>query len=247
MKLDLERNLDMATPENTFPAHIPSLEDEHTKEKVDDAIHFLTYRDVEELPKEEDSNFPILYVFRHGETQDNAQMIFSGWRNVGLTDTGVKQAEVLSEKIADKKIDKLYASDMIRAIDTMKIGVSKNPNAKDLEIHEDRRLRERNYGDWQGYSKLEKHLEDPEMLHGIRRGYDDEPPHGESLHDTVNRVHEFMDELLEEMREKKINVAISCHGNSIRGIRQYFEKLSNEDAALIETPLGQDYAAYTIK
>jgi bisphosphoglycerate-dependent phosphoglycerate mutase len=45
----------------------------------------------------------------------------------------------------------------------------------------------------------------------------------------------------------KMNVAVSCHGNSIRGFRQIFEGLSNEQTALIETPLGQDYAAYNIR
>ena len=247
MKLSLEKELDIANEQNTFPADIPTLESEHTKENVDTAIQFLTYRNVEELPKNEDPGHPILYVFRHGQTEDNAKMIFSGWRDVGITEEGVNQALVLAEKLKDKKIDMLYASDMLRAIDTMKHSVSLNEAAKDLEIHQDRRLRERNYGDWQGYSKLKKHLEEPEVLHKVRRGYEDEPPNGESLHDTVNRVHEFMDELLDMMKEKKINVAVSCHGNSIRGIRQYFEGLSNIEAAEVETPLGQDYAAYSIK
>lgn len=247
MLLDYTRKLDMITKDNTFPAHVPSLEEMYTKQIVDKAIHFLTYKNLEELPKSEDSDFPILYVFRHGETQDNADMIFCGWRDVGLTETGVQQAEILAEKLKDKKIDRLYSSDMIRAIDTMKIAMSLNPENRDKHVAEDNRLRERNYGEWQGYSKLQKHLEDPEGLHKVRRGYEDEPPNGESLHDTVNRVSDFLDELLEKMRSERFNAAISCHGNSIRGIRQYFEGLSNEDAALIETPLGKDYAAYVIK
>jgi bisphosphoglycerate-dependent phosphoglycerate mutase len=45
----------------------------------------------------------------------------------------------------------------------------------------------------------------------------------------------------------KMNVAVSCHGNSIRGFRQVFENLTNEQTALIESPLAQDYAAYSIK
>jgi bisphosphoglycerate-dependent phosphoglycerate mutase len=49
------------------------------------------------------------------------------------------------------------------------------------------------------------------------------------------------------MKNQKINVAISCHGNSIRGFRKYFEKLTPEEVTKIETPLGSDYIAYTIK
>jgi bisphosphoglycerate-dependent phosphoglycerate mutase len=42
-------------------------------------------------------------------------------------------------------------------------------------------------------------------------------------------------------------VAVSAHGNSIRGFRKYFEHLTDEQTALVETPLGQDYAAYSIQ
>jgi len=215
-------------------------------DKVQEAIDYLTYRNVQELPKNEDPNHPILYVFRHGETEDNAHMIFSGWRDVGLTEKGVEQAGVLAEKIKDKKIQMLVTSDQERAIDTMKVAISKNEYAKTLEIHQDPRLRERSYGDWQGESKLVAQLTDPEGLHKVRRGYYDKPPNAESLEETVKRVGNFLDEVIPLMKRENINVAISCHGNSIRGIRQYFEKLSNEEAAEIETPLGKDYAAYSI-
>jgi bisphosphoglycerate-dependent phosphoglycerate mutase len=49
------------------------------------------------------------------------------------------------------------------------------------------------------------------------------------------------------MKEKKLNVAISCHGNSIRGFRKFFEKLSPEEVTKIETPLGSDYISYNIR
>jgi bisphosphoglycerate-dependent phosphoglycerate mutase len=61
------------------------------------------------------------------------------------------------------------------------------------------------------------------------------------------RVANFCDELVKRMKKEKINVAISCHGNSIRGFRRYFEGLSDEKTAHVETQLGQDYAAYVIK
>ena len=64
---------------------------------------------------------------------------------------------------------------------------------------------------------------------------------------VYKRVAEFCDELIPQIKGKNINVAISCHGNSIRCFRKYFEGLSNEQTAKVETPLGQDYAAYTIK
>jgi bisphosphoglycerate-dependent phosphoglycerate mutase len=48
------------------------------------------------------------------------------------------------------------------------------------------------------------------------------------------------------MKQFRINVAVSAHGNSIRGFRKYFEHLTDAQTSEIETPLGQDYAAYSI-
>src|SRR3989344_5361112 len=124
--------------------------EKYGKERVDEAVRYLTYRNVPELPKIELPETPTLYVFRHGQSQDNADLLFSGWRDVELTDQGRQEAEVLTEKLKDKKIQMLISSDLKRAIDTMKIAMAKNPGAKGLKIIQDKRLRERNYGDWQG-------------------------------------------------------------------------------------------------
>lgn len=225
---------------------IDLLYSKYPKDKVDKAIEYLSYHNAKELPKNEDLRYPILYVFRHGQTIDNADFVFSGWRDSDLTEKGKHQALILSEKLKDKKIHMLVASDQIRAIKTMEIAVSSNKNASSLEIHKDKRIKERCYGDLQGESKLEMHLTDPEKLLEYRRSYDIKPPNGESIEDVVKRVYEFIEEIIPLMKMYKMNVAVSCHGNSIRGFRKYFEHLTNEETALIETPLAQDYAAYPI-
>lgn len=230
------------------PAQLQQYYDKYGKEKVDEAITFLSYKqEPKPLPKEESAEFPIMYVFRHGQTTDNADMLYSGWRDADLTEKGVQQAEELSEKLKDKNIGMLIASDQIRAIKTMEIAISKNENAKGLEIIKDARIKERCYGDFQGKSKLEVYLEDPEQSMKFRRSYENVPPNGESIEMVVKRVNEFLDEIIPLIKEYGINIAISCHGNSIRGIRQRFEGLTNEETAHIETPLGSDYAAYVIK
>ncbi len=225
----------------------PAILQKYPKEKVDEAIAFLTYKNNAVMPKEELQGVPTLYVFRHGQTTDNAEMIFSGWRDVGLTEKGVGQAEELAEKLKDKKIDVLVTSDMKRALHTMEIAVSKNEQARKLQILSDPRIKERRYGDLQGTSKLLLQLENPALSHSYRRSYDVIPPNGESIEMVVKRVQEFIDEIIPKMKTFKINVAVSCHGNSIRGFRQHFEHLSNEQTATIESPLGQDYLAYAIK
>jgi len=213
---------------------------------VDKAIEKLNYKEVTTMPKNENPDFPILYVFRHGQSEDNAKMIFSGWRDAKLTQLGIKQALDLAEILKDKKIDYLISSDQIRAIDTLKYAISLNLQAKNLEIHTDKRIRERSYGELQGTSKLDLFLQNEELCNEYRRSYTKRAANGESLEDVVLRVEDFINDLIPMMKESQINVAISCHGNSIRGFRKYFEKLNPDEVSKIETPLGSDYISYNI-
>ncbi len=217
------------------------------KDQVDKAVDYLSYHNAKPLPKDENPAYPILYVFRHGQTVDNADFTFCGWRDPDLTEKGEQQAKVLAEKLRDKKLHMLVTSDQIRSIKTMELAVSLNDYAKKLEIHKEPRIKERCYGDLQGQSKLEVQLTNPELLLDYRRSYDKKPPNGESIADVVKRVKSFIDEIVPLMKMYKMNVAVSCHGNSIRGFRQLFEHLSDEETAEIESPLGQDYAAYSVR
>ena len=225
----------------------PALYKKYPEEKIDKAIEILTYRHATKMPKEESSASPTIYIFRHGESEDNANFLFSGWRDSPLTEKGKEQALVIAPKIKDKKLDILISSPQIRAIETMKLAISHNNYAKGREIATDPRIKERSYGELQGKSKLELQLENPEQLKIYRRSYYEKVSEGESLEDVVNRVEEFCREIVPLMKLHKLNVAVSCHGNSIRGFRKYFENLSPEEVCEIETPLGQDYISYVIK
>jgi len=226
----------------------PALQRKYSKTEIEKAIDYLSYKTaIEELPKKESTTKPTMYIFRHGQTEDNANFIFSGWRDPALTEKGKEDALILAEKIKDKKIDMLIASPQKRAIDTMKLAISKNERAKNLDIYKDPRIKERSYGDFQGKSKLEVQLEDPVYAHEIRRSFETQPKNGESVKMVCERVEEFCKEIIPLMKKNKINVAISCHGNSIRGFRRYFEKLDDDTTATIETPLGKDYLSYVIE
>ncbi|HAI63089.1 MAG: 2,3-bisphosphoglycerate-dependent phosphoglycerate mutase [candidate division WWE3 bacterium GW2011_GWF2_41_45] len=217
------------------------------KKKVDEALSLLNYKSADVMPKNEARDKPVMYIFRHGQTEDNANFVFSGWRDSALTDKGKEQALELAEKIKDKKIHMLISSPQIRAVDTMKIAFSHNKKAALLEINTDERIKERSYGVLQGKSKLEIQLEDPKLSLKIRRSFDYQPDEGESIKMVCERVKAFCDEMVPLMKQHKINIAVSCHGNSIRGFRKYFENLSDEETATVETPLAKDYAAYTIE
>ncbi len=215
-------------------------------EKIKKAKDLLNYKKVDELPKEESDEFSTIYVFRHGQTEDNANFVFSGERDAKLTEEGKKQAKILSEKIKEIKFGRLISSPQNRAVQTMEIAMSQNQSAKNMKIETDERIRERSYGDLTGKSKMEIQLKNPKELLKIRRSYDFVPTNGESIEMVCKRVEEFCDDLVKEISGKNLKVAISCHGNSIRGFRKYFEKLDEETTAKLETPLGQDYAAYVI-
>lgn len=223
------------------------MSDTTSEDKLEEAKNLLNYKKVDELPKEESDEFSTIYIFRHGQTEDNEKYIFSGWREPKLTKEGEEQALILAEKLKSKKIDRLISSPQIRAVDTMKLAVSHNELAKDLPIEIDERIKERSYGEFTGKSKLDIQLENPEKLMSIRRSFDFVPSNGESIKMVCIRVKEFCEELVQSLKGSKTNVAISCHGNSIRGFRKYFENLTDEETSKVETPLGQDYAAYVIK
>lgn len=226
---------------------LQELKEKYGEEKVNETVEYLKYRvGAKPMKKEEEKGPPIIYVFRHGQTTDNADMIFSGWRDVDLTELGVEQALELADKLKDVKFDLLITSDLIRAKRTMELAMSKNESAKNLTIIEEPSIKERSYGDWEGISKLEKLLEEPSAKENRRR-IDFTPPNGESMLDVRDRVFDLLDDLVPEIINYKMTVAISCHGNSIRAIRQRFEGLDDYEMSHVETSLGQDYGAYHLE
>lgn len=196
------------------------------------------------LPKEESDTAPALYLFRHGETADNKNRVFSGRRDTPLTINGIKQAQILAEKLKAKKIDVAIYSDLSRAKNTLEEVLKSHPEAK---IESSKDILERDYGKLAGTSKWELNERDPELCLKYRRSWDFPPPGGESLKMVwENRVRGFCENLEKRMRKENINVAVSCTNNTMRLIRMYFEDLSIEQMLELENPLAQDYAAYVI-
>ena len=81
-----------------------------------------------------------IYIFRHGETDYNVNKRMQGWLDVPLNKNGIAQADVLSQKMSDIKLDCVYSSPLSRALDTAKIV------AKDKKIITDDGLKEWNLG-----------------------------------------------------------------------------------------------------
>jgi len=199
-------------------------------------------RPAKPLPKKESPRHPEIYVFRHGESYDNKRRVFSGWRDSKLTPLGKKQARILAQKLTGKQIDVCIVSRLSRSKETAQIAL----RGHQIKYEVDDRVIERDYGDLAGKSKVK--LMEEELVKAVkfRRFYDVPPPNGESLKDVKKRVFPFCRDLVKRIRRTGENVAISCHGNSMKIIRLYFEKLAITDVLVQENPLAKDYAEYIV-
>ncbi|MEK6936394.1 MAG: histidine phosphatase family protein [Nanoarchaeota archaeon] len=165
-----------------------------------------------------------IYLFRHGVTPDNANGVFSGWRDIGLNEKGFRDAKIVSLRLKNKKIDLAFQSNLSRSRQTLKEVLKYH---KGIKIITDDRIIERNYGNLQGKTHLNIVEKEGYKKYDLwHRGYNNRPPKGESLKDIEKRVMDFINDLLKLIKKEKINVAISAHGNSMRAFRKYFEKLS---------------------
>jgi broad specificity phosphatase PhoE len=136
--------------------------------------------------------------FVHGTTTDNEQNISSGWKDVELSELGVKQSKELAGQTKDWKFDVVFCSNLKRAHDSAKLaweGVYK--------IIPDARLRECNYGTLNGASSdiVEPMQEDETITKPF--------PEGESYEDVKARVADFLAFLKQNYDGK--HVAIVAH------------------------------------
>lgn len=177
-----------------------------------------------------------LFVFRHAETTDNRDGIFSGWRDPDLTPKGFLQAQEIAQQLKQEKIDYAFTSHLLRARRTLEIVLKTHCT---IPVFMDDRLIERCYGTLQGESKIKIAAEKPEWFNKVHRGYDFPPPEGESMKMVESRTLPFVAQLEAWLKQHPGNVAISCHGNSMRPIRRIFENLSLKQMLQIENPQDQ--------
>lgn len=178
-----------------------------------------------------------IYLFRHGTTSDNSDGIFSGWRDVPLNAKGIRDAKIIALRLKEKKFGVAFQSNLLRSQQTLREVLKFHKNVRAIT---DKRITERNYGDLQGKTHLEIVKKFGFKKYDLwHRGYEVRAKNGESLKDVEKRVLDFIKYLIELMREEKISVAISAHGNSMRAFRKYFEKLSLKEMC----SLYNDYEA----
>ena len=168
-----------------------------------------------------------LIIFRHGQSVWNLQNKFTGWVDVELSPKGIEEAKNAGNKLKGYHFDFAYASDLKRAQNTLTLALE-CANHPSLPTIYNKALNERMYGDLQGLDKTEtakKYGE--EQVKIWRRSYDIPPPNGESLKDTAARVIPYFEsEIIPKLKAGK-NVVIAAHGNSLRALIMYLEKMSS--------------------
>jgi 2,3-bisphosphoglycerate-dependent phosphoglycerate mutase len=206
-----------------------------------------------------------LVLLRHGESTWNKENRFTGWMDVPLSEKGVEEAKAAGKLMLQEgySFDKAFTSVLKRAIKTLWLSLEEM-DLMWIPIQNSWRLNERHYGALQGLNKLEtvqKHGEDQVKI--WRRSYDIRPPAlssddpraphrdprykdveprelplTECLKDTVERVLPYWNQAIApEIRSGK-RIIIASHGNSIRALVKYLDKISDQDIVELNIPTG---------
>lgn len=186
------------------------------------------------------SNERLLVLIRHGQSEWNLKNLFTGWRDVDLTEKGIEEAHSAAHKLKAQGLtfDVAYTSALKRAQRTLDIilgdmGLTKIPVTKHLALNE------RDYGDLSGLNKDDARAKwGAEQVLKWRRSYDIAPPGGESLKDTIARtLPYYVQEILPGVLDGK-RTLVAAHGNSLRALIMVLEKHTTESIIKRELETG---------
>jgi 2,3-bisphosphoglycerate-dependent phosphoglycerate mutase len=206
-----------------------------------------------------------LVLLRHGESAWNAEGLFTGWVDVGLSDTGASEATAGGRLLRDSGLmpDIVHTSVLTRAIETAHLALA----AADLlwlPVSRSWRLNERHYGALQGKNKAQTRLEfGDEQFMLWRRSYDVPPPpiaddhplsqahdpryaqlppellpRSECLKDVLDRMLPYWyDRLVPDLAAGRTPLVVA-HGNSLRALVKHLDGISDTEIAGLNIPTG---------
>lgn len=207
-----------------------------------------------------------LVLIRHGQSLWNLHNLFTGWVDVPLSAQGIQEAIAAGKRLSHEKFDIIYTSTLIRAITTAMIVMSENQEGKvpviqksnepkpsewfriyspataanTIPVYSAWELNERMYGELQGLNKEETARKFGDAQVKIwRRSYDVPPPSGEALKDTAERTIPWFRNNIEPKLNEGKNILVAAHGNSLRAIIMYLEKLSAAEVIELELKTGE--------
>jgi 2,3-bisphosphoglycerate-dependent phosphoglycerate mutase len=182
----------------------------------------------------------LLVLVRHGQSDWNLKNLFTGWRDVDLTDKGVSEAREAGRKLKAQgiKFDVAFTSALKRAQRTLDLMLTELGQTG-IPIFKDQALNERDYGDLVGLNKDDARKKwGEEQVHIWRRSYDIAPPGGESLRDTAARVLPYyIKEILPRVLRGE-RVLVAAHGNSLRALVMVLDRHTTESILKLNLDTG---------
>jgi 2,3-bisphosphoglycerate-dependent phosphoglycerate mutase len=183
-------------------------------------------------------NDRLLVLVRHGQSEWNLKNLFTGWRDVDITETGIAEARAAGRKLKAQNLqfDIGFTSALKRAQRTLDI-MLEELGQKNIPVIKNQALNERDYGELSGLNKDDARKKwGEDQVHVWRRSYDIAPPGGESLKDTAARVLPYyLQEILPRVLRGE-RVLVSAHGNSLRALVMVLDRLGPNE--IVKRELG---------
>jgi 2,3-bisphosphoglycerate-dependent phosphoglycerate mutase len=182
----------------------------------------------------------LLVLVRHGESEWNKKNLFTGWRDVDLTEKGIAEARAAGRKLKAQgfRFDVAFTSALVRAQHSLDLMLDEM-GQKSIAVVKDQALNERDYGELSGLNKDDaRNKWGAEQVHIWRRSFDVAPPGGESLKDTAARVLPYYIQAILPRVLRGEDVLVSAHGNSLRALVMVLEHLSPETIVAREIATG---------
>jgi 2,3-bisphosphoglycerate-dependent phosphoglycerate mutase len=182
----------------------------------------------------------LLVLVRHGQSEWNLKNLFTGWRDIDLSEQGIAEARSAGRKLKAQglRFDLAFTSALVRAQRTLDIMLDEL-GQRGIPVLKDQALNERDYGDLVGLNKDDARKRwGEEQVHIWRRSYDVAPPGGESLRDTAARVLPYyIQEILPRVLQGN-RVLVSAHGNSLRALVMVLDRHTTESILKLNLDTG---------
>jgi 2,3-bisphosphoglycerate-dependent phosphoglycerate mutase len=181
----------------------------------------------------------LLVLVRHGESEWNLKNLFTGWKDIDLTEAGIAEARAAGRRLKAMGLgfDIGFTSALLRARKTMTLMLEEMGLA--IPVIANAALNERDYGELSGLNKDDARARwSAEQVHVWRRSYEVAPPGGESLRDTAARVLPYyIDEILPCVLRGE-RVLVTAHGNSLRALVMVLDRLGPKEIVARELATG---------
>lgn len=159
------------------------------------------------------------------------QEIAIGWTDVPLADSGRAQARALSERLAGLRLDRIYASDLSRSLETAEIVAE----GRGLPVEPARDLRELDFGAWEGRRLEDLWSESPAEARAWESDLTRLPAaFGETFAEFEARIHRFAAGLPE-----RGNVLVVAHRGSLAVLHAHLCGVSVADAWGLRWEFGE--------